>query len=63
MGIPGNARGCELTRRFVAQLPHFPKVNVIFFYDGAGSVPSVRTLCGDWVVGRVEQAELRPVVP
>lgn len=38
--IPGNGRECELMRRFVAQLPHFPKVNFLFFCDGSGSVRS-----------------------
>lgn len=53
--IIGNGRGCELTRRFVAQLPHFPKVNFIFFCDGSGSVQSVSNLFGEWTVGQVEQ--------
>lgn len=57
--IPGNGRGCEPTRRFVARLPHFRKVNFLFVCDGLGSVQSVRNLCGEWVVGEEEQAKGR----
>lgn len=51
--IPGNGRGRDLTRRFVDQLPHFEKINFIFFCNGGGEAGSVSKLCGEWTAKKV----------
>lgn len=45
--IPGNGRGCDLTRKFVEQLTHFPKINFILFCNGGGDLGSISKLCGE----------------
>lgn len=57
--IPGNGRGRDFTRRFVEQLPHFEKINFMFFCNGVGDVGRISKLCGEWAVRGIGNAAFR----